>query len=40
VWALLLGIFVFQDYPDFWTMVGIAIVVGTGVFTFYREKKR
>ncbi len=39
VWALLLGIFVFGDYPDFWTMVGIAIVVGTGVFTFYREQR-
>jgi len=39
VWALLLGIFVFNDYPDFWTMVGIAIVVGTGVFTFYREQR-
>lgn len=37
VWALLIGVLVFQDYPDFWTLVGIAIVVGTGVFTFYRE---
>jgi len=39
VWALVLGIFVFGDYPDGWTMVGIAIVVGTGVFTFYREQR-
>lgn len=39
VWALLLSIFVFQDYPDFWTLVGIAIVVSTGVFTFYREQR-
>lgn len=39
VWALLIGIFVFNDYPDFWTLVGIAIVVGTGVFTFYREQR-
>ncbi len=39
VWALLLGVFVFKDDPDFWTMVGIAIVVGTGVFTFYREQQ-
>ena len=39
VWALLLGVFVFGDYPDGWTMVGIAIVVGTGVFTFYREQR-
>ena len=39
VWALLLGVFVFKDYPDFWTMLGIAIVVGTGVFTFTREQQ-
>ncbi|NOR63960.1 MAG: EamA family transporter [Rhodobacteraceae bacterium] len=39
VWALLLGVFVFKDYPDFWTMVGTGIVVGTGVFTFYREQR-
>ena len=39
VWALLLGVLVFGDYPDGWTMVGIAIVVGTGVFTFYREQR-
>ncbi len=39
VWALLLGMFVFGDYPDGWTMFGIAVVVGTGVFTFYREQR-
>lgn len=39
VWALLLGVLVFNDYPDFWTLVGISIVVGTGVFTFYREQR-
>lgn len=39
VWALLIGVFVFQDYPDFWTLVGITIVVCTGVFTFYREHR-
>ena len=39
VWALLLGAFVFGDYPDRWTLLGIAIVVGTGVFAFYREQR-
>lgn len=38
IWALLLGIFVFEDYPDTRTLVGIAVVVCTGVFTFYREQ--
>ncbi|MGE4611602.1 MAG: DMT family transporter [Paracoccaceae bacterium] len=39
IWALLLGFFVFGDIPDGWTMVGSAIVVGMGIFTFYRERK-
>lgn len=39
IWALLLGFFVFGDIPDGWTMFGIAIVVGMGIFTFYRERK-
>lgn len=39
IWALVIGILVFNNFPDGWTMVGTAIVVGTGVFTFYRENK-
>ncbi len=40
IWALLIGIFIFGDYPDGWTMLGIAIVIGTGIFTFYREQRQ
>ena len=39
VWALLLGILVFGEFPDGWTMVGTTVVVGMGIFTFYRERK-
>lgn len=39
VWALLLGWFVFGEWPGWMTLVGAAIVVATGVFTFYRERK-
>lgn len=39
LWALLLGFVVFGDWPDNLTMVGIVIVVITGAFTFYRERK-
>ena len=39
LWALLLGFVVFGDWPDNLTMLGIAIVVATGAFTFYRERK-
>lgn len=36
--ALILGLFLFNEWPDFWTMIGAAIVVATGLFTLYRER--
>lgn len=39
LWALMLGFVVFGDWPDQLTMLGIVIVVLTGAFTFYRERK-
>ena len=38
IWAILLGYFVFGDVPDFYMLLGSAIIVATGVFTFYRER--
>ncbi|WP_425051881.1 DMT family transporter [Psychromarinibacter sp. S121] len=38
LWALLLGFVVFADWPDRLTLLGAAIVVATGVYTFYRER--
>jgi len=38
VWALLLGLFVFGDWPSWLTLTGAAIVVSTGIYTFYRER--
>ncbi len=39
VCALILGWLVFDEWPDNWTLLGAAIVVGTGVFTLYRERQ-
>ena len=39
IWAILLGLFIFGDRLDAWTITGSLIVVGTGVFTFYRERQ-
>ena len=39
VWALLLGLLVFGDWPDLLTLVGAGIVVASGLFTLYRERK-
>lgn len=38
--AILLGWAVFGQFPDGWTMIGSAIVVATGVYTFHRERLR
>lgn len=39
IWALLLGWFVFGDWPTNLTLLGAAIVVAMGLFTLYRERK-
>ncbi len=40
LWAAGLGFVVFGEVPDFWTLVGAAIVIASGVFTIYRERQR
>ncbi|MCB1367556.1 MAG: DMT family transporter [Rhodobacteraceae bacterium] len=37
VWAIVTGILVFGEIPDTLTLIGSAIVVGMGIYTFYRE---
>ena len=39
LWALVLGLLVFGEWPDAVTLLGGAIVVATGVYTFYRERR-
>ncbi|MFK7838203.1 MAG: DMT family transporter [Sulfitobacter sp.] len=39
VWALVLGWFVFGEWPGLLTLIGAGIVAATGMFTFYRERK-
>ena len=38
VFAILSGITVFGHFPDGLTLVGTAVVVGAGLYTFYREQ--
>lgn len=38
-WALILGWLVFGDWPAPLTLVGGALVIGTGLFTLYRERR-
>ncbi|MCU0829820.1 MAG: DMT family transporter [Tabrizicola sp.] len=39
LWAIVLGLLVFGDLPDFWTLVGAGIVIGAGLFTLWRERQ-
>lgn len=40
IWALLLGMVVFGEYPDAFMITGGAIVIGSGLYTLYRERIR
>jgi drug/metabolite transporter (DMT)-like permease len=37
VFALVIAFFVFGERPDAWTLIGAAIVVGSGLYSFWRE---
>jgi drug/metabolite transporter (DMT)-like permease len=38
IWMVGLGFFVFSDLPDRWTILGAAVVVGSGLYLLYRER--
>jgi len=40
VWAALLGFAAFGDLPDLWTIVGAAIIAGSGLYILHRERVR
>ncbi len=39
LWAIMLGIVIWGEYPDPATLGGISIIIGTGIYTFFRERK-
>lgn len=38
VWMIALGYFVFADVPNHWTLAGVAVVIGSGLYLLYRER--
>lgn len=40
LWAIIAGVLVWGDLPDPVAMLGIAIVAGSGIYTFHRERRR
>lgn len=39
-WAVLLGSLFYQEYPDFWTFMGLIVIGISGFLTFLREEIR
>lgn len=37
VWALAIGYFWFGDTPGIWMLIGCTVIVGSGLYVFYRE---
>ncbi len=40
LWAFSIGYFFFQEHLDSWIILGTAIIVVSGLYTFYRESRR
>ena len=38
VFAMILGVLVFNEVLDFWTLFGAGIIISSGLFTIYREQ--
>jgi len=39
LFSLIIGVFVFNEHPDSLTLLGAAIIIGTGLYTFWRERR-
>jgi drug/metabolite transporter (DMT)-like permease len=39
IWVVIFGYLVFDHVPNTWTMVGAAIVIGSGLYLLYRERQ-
>lgn len=40
IWATIVGYLVFGDLPDAWTVLGAAVIAGSGLYAFYRERRQ
>ena len=39
IWATLFGFVIWNDWPDFWTWLGAALIIGSGLYIFHRERR-
>ncbi len=40
IFAMMIGAVVFGERPDLWTVLGAAMIIGSGLYTFARERAR
>lgn len=40
IWAVVIGAAFFEEYPDWLSLVGLAVVAGSGLLTLFRERIR
>jgi drug/metabolite transporter (DMT)-like permease len=40
LFALMSGAFVFHELPDRWALIGIALIVASGIYAMLRQRKR
>ena len=38
-WMIAAGFLVFGDAPNAWTLAGVAVVITSGLYLLYREKR-
>ncbi len=39
IFALILGLVLFNERPDFWTLAGAAVIIASGLYTIWRERR-
>jgi drug/metabolite transporter (DMT)-like permease len=39
IWAILIGLLLWGEVPDAWSLAGMAILVAAGLYTFHRERR-
>ena len=40
IWAIIIGYLLFNDIPTVRTFIGVALIIGAGVYIYFREKAR
>lgn len=40
IYAVIFGYFLFSDLPDFWTLLGSAVIIAASIYTIHREAQR